>query len=124
MSIDEPFWMGTCEVTNAQFRRFAPGHDSGYYARRLPRPDGQGAFHGTSQAARRSGLVVRGDGLLPLAFAAGVGVEFTLPDRGTMGIRLPCRKRRGVQLWGDVTPTFRPGLTWPMPRLPEVRFKR
>jgi formylglycine-generating enzyme required for sulfatase activity len=28
--IDEPFWMGALEVTNAQYRLFSPQHDSGY----------------------------------------------------------------------------------------------
>jgi formylglycine-generating enzyme required for sulfatase activity len=26
--IDRPFWLGTCEVTNEQYARFDPGHDS------------------------------------------------------------------------------------------------
>lgn len=28
VSISRPFWIGRCEVTNAQFARFDPGHDS------------------------------------------------------------------------------------------------
>lgn len=27
-AIDRPFWMGTCEVSNEQYARFDPGHDS------------------------------------------------------------------------------------------------
>lgn len=42
LAIDEPFWMGVFEVTNAQFAQYDPAHRSGYYIRRLPRPDGQG----------------------------------------------------------------------------------
>lgn len=42
VDIDTAFWIGTFEVTNEQFAQFAPSHDSGYYMRRLPRPDGQG----------------------------------------------------------------------------------
>jgi len=38
----EPFWMGAYEVTNEQFRKFAPNHDSGYYAKRHG-PLGSGA---------------------------------------------------------------------------------
>ncbi len=30
VKIDKPFWMGTVEVTNAQFSQFDRGHDSGY----------------------------------------------------------------------------------------------
>ena len=29
VKIARPFWLGTCEVTNEQFRRFRPSHDSG-----------------------------------------------------------------------------------------------
>ena len=29
VSITRPFWIGTCEVTNEQFRQFRPVHDSG-----------------------------------------------------------------------------------------------
>jgi formylglycine-generating enzyme required for sulfatase activity len=36
------FWMGACEVSNEQYRRFDPDHDSGYYAKRRDRPDGKG----------------------------------------------------------------------------------
>ena len=40
--IEEPFWIGQCEVTNAQFRRFDPTHDSRYYVKRRDRADGKG----------------------------------------------------------------------------------
>ena len=33
IAIDKPFWMGACEVTNAQFARFDPSHDSGVESR-------------------------------------------------------------------------------------------
>jgi formylglycine-generating enzyme required for sulfatase activity len=36
------FWMGACEVTNEQFRRFDPAHDSRYYAKRHARNDDEG----------------------------------------------------------------------------------
>ncbi|NQV34288.1 MAG: SUMF1/EgtB/PvdO family nonheme iron enzyme, partial [Phycisphaeraceae bacterium] len=42
VKIDTPFWISECEVTNAQFRRFAPSHDSGYYSKRRDRADGKG----------------------------------------------------------------------------------
>jgi formylglycine-generating enzyme required for sulfatase activity len=29
VKIARPFWIGTCEVTNAQFQRYRPSHDSG-----------------------------------------------------------------------------------------------
>jgi formylglycine-generating enzyme required for sulfatase activity len=31
IELPRPFYIGTCEVTNAQFRRFKPDHDSGSY---------------------------------------------------------------------------------------------
>lgn len=34
VTIEQPFWMGTIEVSNAQFARFDPGHDSRYYDQR------------------------------------------------------------------------------------------
>jgi len=30
VQIERPFYLGTCEVTNQQYARFDPGHDSGY----------------------------------------------------------------------------------------------
>jgi len=42
VQIDEPFWMGACEVTNEQFRLFDPRHDSGYYQKRHARSDDEG----------------------------------------------------------------------------------
>ena len=33
-----PFWIGVCEVSNAQFRKFDPHHDSRYYQKRYPAP--------------------------------------------------------------------------------------
>ncbi|TWT85002.1 Formylglycine-generating sulfatase enzyme [Planctomycetes bacterium CA13] len=41
-TIDQPFWIGQCEVTNAQFRRFDASHDSRYYVKRRDRADGKG----------------------------------------------------------------------------------
>lgn len=40
--IERPFWMGVCEVTNAQFRLFDSTHDCGYYQRRHARSDDRG----------------------------------------------------------------------------------
>ncbi|MBM4028531.1 MAG: hypothetical protein FJ280_24520 [Planctomycetes bacterium] len=42
VAIDQPFWMGAGEVTNEQFRRFDPRHDSRYYQKRHARSDDQG----------------------------------------------------------------------------------
>ena len=40
--IDRSFWMGACEVTHEQFRRFTPGFSAGYYAKLHDRRDDQG----------------------------------------------------------------------------------
>jgi formylglycine-generating enzyme required for sulfatase activity len=51
---DKPVWIGECEVTNAQFRRFDPSHDSGYYTKRRDRADGKGlSLNGDDQPAVR-----------------------------------------------------------------------
>ena len=42
VSIERDFWMGACEVTNAQYHRFDPEHDSGYFTKRFQGPDGPG----------------------------------------------------------------------------------
>jgi formylglycine-generating enzyme required for sulfatase activity len=42
VSIAHDFWMGAYEVTNAQYHRFDPDHDSGYFTKRFQGPDGPG----------------------------------------------------------------------------------
>ena len=42
VTIDNDFWMGACEVTNAQYNQFDPEHDSGYFTKRFQGPDGPG----------------------------------------------------------------------------------
>jgi len=41
-SINRDFWIGTCEVTNEQYRQFDPAHDSGRFTKRYQGPDGPG----------------------------------------------------------------------------------
>jgi len=54
IKMDRPFWISECEVTNAQFRRFDPSHDSGYYSKRRDRADGKGlSLNGDEQPAVR-----------------------------------------------------------------------
>ncbi|MBF0198889.1 MAG: SUMF1/EgtB/PvdO family nonheme iron enzyme, partial [Planctomycetes bacterium] len=39
----EPFWMGTCEISNEQYNAYDPNHDSHHYTKRhLERSDGKG----------------------------------------------------------------------------------
>ncbi len=54
VTMDKPFWISECEITNGQFRRFDPLHDSGYYSKRRDRADGKGlSFDGDEQPAVR-----------------------------------------------------------------------
>jgi formylglycine-generating enzyme required for sulfatase activity len=54
VTVGRPFWMGTGEVTNEQFRRFDPGFDPRYYARLHARSDDQGLpLDGATQPAIR-----------------------------------------------------------------------
>jgi formylglycine-generating enzyme required for sulfatase activity len=76
--IPEPFWMGVCEVTNQQYRRFDPSHESGYFAKRFQGADGPGlSLDGPRQP------VVRVSWLRAMAFCRWLsqktGMEFTLP---------------------------------------------
>ena len=76
--IRQPFWLGACEVSNAQFRCFDVGHNSGYYAKRHARSDDQGlSLDGPQQPA------VRVSWEQALAFchwlSSRTGKRFTLP---------------------------------------------
>lgn len=54
ITMDKPIWISECEVTNAQFRRFDPSHNSGYYTKRRDRADGKGlSLNGDEQPAVR-----------------------------------------------------------------------
>ncbi|MBN2272335.1 MAG: SUMF1/EgtB/PvdO family nonheme iron enzyme, partial [Sedimentisphaerales bacterium] len=54
VTMDKPVWMSECEITNAQFRRFDPSHDSGYYTKRRDRADGKGlSLNGDDQPVVR-----------------------------------------------------------------------
>ncbi|NQT40992.1 MAG: formylglycine-generating enzyme family protein, partial [Planctomycetes bacterium] len=78
VSIPRDFWMGTCEVTNAQYARFDPAHDSGYFAKRFQGPDGPGLELGDAEQP-----VVRVSWKQATAFCRHLsqrtGVDFTLP---------------------------------------------
>ena len=54
VSIRKAFWMGTCEITNEQFRRFDASHDSRIFVQRYPSMDGPGMpLNGATQPAVR-----------------------------------------------------------------------
>ena len=69
VKIEKPFWMGRFEVTNAQFARFDPAHDSAYISYYNKDQSSRGLPVNRSGAAGGPRLVAAGHGLLPLAFA-------------------------------------------------------
>ncbi len=76
--VEEPFWMGACEVTNAQFRLFDSTHDCRYYQRRHARSDDRGiGLNGPQQP------VVRVSWEQAMAFCRWLsertGMRFSLP---------------------------------------------
>ena len=78
VSISRDFWMGVCEVTNEQYHRFDPDHDSGYFTKRFQGPDGPGiSLTGMNQP------VVRVSWEQAVAFCRWLsqktGLKFTLP---------------------------------------------
>ena len=78
VSIQRDFWMSACEVTNAQYHRFDPVHDSGLFTKRFQGPDGPGL-----SLTRPEQPVVRVSWERAMAFchwlSRKTGMEFTLP---------------------------------------------
>ena len=79
LEVAEPYWIGRCEVTNRQYARFDPAHDSGLFAKRFQGPDGPGlSMAGPDQP------VIRVSWHRAAAFCRWLseetGLRFSLPD--------------------------------------------
>ena len=68
-TIDKPFYMGECEVTNAQYALFDPEHDSGVHQHDQQGPEHRGEPVNRPNAAGGPGHLATGDGVLPVAVA-------------------------------------------------------
>ncbi|MEJ2705298.1 MAG: SUMF1/EgtB/PvdO family nonheme iron enzyme [Sedimentisphaerales bacterium] len=106
VSIDRSFWMGACEVTNAQYHRFDPDHDSGYFTKRFRGPDGPGLSLGGPEQP-----VVRVSWERAMAFCRWLSrrmdAHFTLPTEAQW--EYACRAgSRSALSYGDVDADFSP----------------
>ena len=102
--IHKPFWMGVCEVTNEQFRRFASTHDCRYYQKRHARSDDKGLTLNDPEQP-----VVRVSYEQAAAFCRSLskrtGMHFTLPTEAQW--EYACRAGTATPLfYGDVDADF------------------
>ena len=100
--IDEPFWMGEKEVTNALYRRFDPAHDCRYYNKRHARADDRGLpLNGDDQP------VVRVSWREAMAFcewlSGETGLAFSLPTEAQW--EWSARAGSATELWYGPTGT-------------------
>ncbi len=104
VEIRDDFWMSTCEITNEQFRQFAPDHFSGYFMKRSFGNDGPGIdMDGPRQP------VVRVSWQQAMAFCDWLsqrsGLRFTLPSEAQW--EYACRAGTSSPLnYGDVDADF------------------
>ncbi len=104
VQIDKPFWMASCEITNAQFKAFNAAHDSRFYGKRHARADDRGLpLDGEDQPALRVSWEEA------TAFCEWLSVEtgmkFSLPSEEQW--EYACRAGTGSPLfYGNVSDDF------------------
>jgi formylglycine-generating enzyme required for sulfatase activity len=102
--IARDYWLSAHEITNAQFRRFDPGHDSGRFSKRYYRDDGPGLTLNDSEQP-----AVRVCWRQAIAFcrwlSAQTGLSFTLPTESQW--EYACRAGSAAPLaYGDIDADF------------------
>jgi len=104
VAIRRPFWISACEITNEQFYRFDPSHDSGLFMKRSLDVNGPGiAMNGAKQP------VVRVSWEQAMRFCRWIsektGLPFTLPTEAQW--EYACRAGSGADLsYGGVGDDF------------------
>jgi formylglycine-generating enzyme required for sulfatase activity len=104
VAIERDFWIGTCEVTNAQFRRFAPDHRSGYFTKRFQGPDGPGL---SLDGARHPAVRVSWEQAMAFCrwLSEATGARFSLPTEAQW--EYACRAGAATAMfYGDVDTDF------------------
>jgi formylglycine-generating enzyme required for sulfatase activity len=106
VQIDQPFWMGVCEVTNRQYACFDPSHDSRFESK-------NGYQFGVTgfDVNHPDQPVVRVSWLRAVAFCEWLsrraGMRFTLPTEAQW--EYACRAGTATPLWfGDLAADFSP----------------
>jgi formylglycine-generating enzyme required for sulfatase activity len=88
ISLRRPFYIGTMEVTNADFRKFRPGHSSGYVEKRSFDLDNQPVTRVSwEDAAEYCNWLSEQEGLVPAYDKSGS--TYVLKRPATNGYRLP-----------------------------------
>jgi len=106
VTVDRPFWMAACEVTNEQFRLFDPDFDCRYYAKRHARADDRGL---PLNGARQPAVRVSWDQATAYCrwLTERTGVTFALPSEAQW--EYACRAGTGTALfYGAVEADFSP----------------